>query len=88
MLQVTGPMRNETFEEQPGRSAPASNTIKFKDSRGQIWRVSERERFTRDQGSVRMLIFESDTAMRCVRVYPDDWRRMEPEALEYLSWRT
>ena len=50
--------------------------------------MTERERLSYDRRSIRMLIFESDMAVRCVRTYPDDWRRLEAEALEYLSWRT
>lgn len=32
------------------------------------------------------LIFESDTAMRRVRAFPSDWRKMDSDALLDLSW--
>ena len=82
-------MQNGTFEDHTGHGASTSpDVVTFTDSHGRIWRVSERERLSYDRRSIRMLIFESDMAIRCVRTYPDDWRRLEPEALEYLSWKT
>ena len=70
-------------------SVPSSDgVVRFFDSKGCSWQVSERDRLSYDRRSVRMLIFESDVAVRCVRAYPDDWRRLDAEALESLSWRT
>ena len=34
------------------------------------------------------LIFESDAAMRRVRVFPADWRDLSPKELIALSWTT
>ncbi len=82
-------MQNETSEETTGRgvSSPAG-VLQFKDSKGFLWRVSERERLRYDRRSEKMLIFESSMAVRCVRAYPNDWRDLAPDALEHLSWRT
>jgi hypothetical protein len=63
-------------------SATASDARHYSDSRGVDWRVHE---LVRDKWQ-RVLLFESDTSFRCVRVYPRNWRALEPEALEYLSW--
>lgn len=82
-------MQREPPDEKAGISIPSSDgVIRFTDSKGRKWNVSERERLGFDHRSFRMLVFESHTAVRCVREYPDDWRRLEAEALEYLSWRT
>ena len=62
--------------------------IQFVDSKGQGWRVYERQRQQLDGRWVTMLVFESGMAVRCIRSYPDDWRTLSPEALEYLSWRS
>ena len=81
-------MQQETTGENTGRGArSSSDPVEFQDSTGQVWRVSERVRLGYDRRSVRMLIFESSMAIRCVRVYPGNWRSLAPEALEYLSWK-
>ena len=79
-------------EESTEKNAPAEArrrgpAIQFQDSKGQVWRVSERERLRYDRRTVKMLVFESSTAIRCVREYPEDWRDLASEALEYLSWK-
>jgi hypothetical protein len=64
------------------------DVVRFTDSKGCRWQVFERQRLCCDRRSVRVLIFESDSAVRCVCEYPADWQHLEAEALEFLSWRT
>ena len=66
---------------------PASQARQFRDSRGRQWHVYERQKLEPLRGSVMLLIFESDAALRVVRSYPDDWHSLEAAALEELSWR-
>ncbi len=82
-------MQKETSEETTGRGDPSpAGVLQFKDSKGFLWRVSERERLRYDRRSEKTLIFESSMAVRCVRTYPNDWRDLAPETLESLSWQT
>jgi hypothetical protein len=62
--------------------------VRFTDSKGCRWQVFERQRLCYDRRSVPVLIFESDSVVRCVCDYPGDWQRLEAEAVESLSWRT
>jgi len=81
-------MQQEITNENRTRGGRSpGDGMQFQDSQGTVWRVSERERIGHDMRTVRMLVFESSMAIRCVRDYPDDWPGMAPEALEYLSWR-
>ena len=81
-------MQQKTTEENTARGGrSSSDPIQFQDSKGQVWRVSERVRVGYDRKSVRTLVFESSMAIRCVRAYPGEWRSLSPDELEYLSWQ-
>lgn len=64
------------------RSEPRS----FHDEAGRAWQVYELRRDGPDGASVILLVFESASAIRCVRRYPADWRELSPAMLEALSW--
>ena len=59
----------------------------FRDSEHRQWRVFERQKEGPGDRPVTVLVFASADAFRIVRTYPPDWHELEPEALEYLSWR-
>ena len=64
----------------------AGQVRQFQDSRQRDWRVFERRKNELDR-EVTILIFESESSFRVVRDFPANWYELEPEALEYLSWR-
>ena len=84
---AASPMWNEPGIDSAGRTSPRESKHQFVDSAGNRWRVFERERRTLDGSWETMLVFESPASVRCVRMYPDDWRRLSPEVLEHISWR-
>ena len=62
-------------------------SIRFVDRHHVGWRVTERDA-RRDPGSRgdRCLVFECETAIRRVWVYPPAWRTLSAPELEALSW--
>ena len=66
---------------------PSEQARHFQDSQHRDWRVFERRKQEPGGKSVKILVFESESSFRVVRTYPANWRELEPEALEYLSWR-
>lgn len=82
-------MQNETAQEKRPRLAKQRDApLKFTDSKGRVWHVTERQRTHYDQRSESLLVFESSAIVRCVRTYPADWRELGSDALESLSART
>ena len=71
---------------QHAHTASTQRVRQFQDSRQRDWLVFERQKNELDR-PVRILVFESDSAFRVVRNFPTNWHELEPEALEYLSWR-
>jgi hypothetical protein len=67
------PLGTYCLPSRPGRT--------YEDASGTIWRVTEHE-----SDGQQTLVFMSSSAMRRVRHYPNDWRRLPLEALEALSW--
>ena len=63
------------------------NARQFVDSTGTAWHVFERRRDRYDRRATTILVFESSVSVRVVRDYPANWRELEGEALEYLSWK-
>jgi hypothetical protein len=53
---------------------------------GTLWRVYELPAMPFDRRTSPSLVFESDTAVRRVRVYPADWRSLTDQQLFELSW--
>jgi hypothetical protein len=53
---------------------------------GTLWRVYELPAMPFDRRTSPSLVFESDSAVRRVRVYPADWRSLSDEQLFELSW--
>ena len=51
-----------------------------------MWLVYELRALPFDRLSGSSLIFESDSAIRRVRNYPDNWRELSDAALFALSW--
>jgi len=68
---------------------PRITECSFTDSSGVSWTVEEK---LREDGianaSELVLIFQSQSAFRCVRRYPPDWFKLDPASLERLSWGT
>lgn len=59
----------------------------FTDSAGIIWTVNEKRRLNESGSGFEMvLVFESQSAFRCVRHYPRNWVDLDGFALERLSW--
>ena len=82
-------MQNAVWRQGSAHPAdPVPGTVQFIDSNGVGWQVTERERMQYDRRWIRMLVFASPAAVRCVRSYPDDWRSLPAEDLEALSWRS
>lgn len=50
------------------------------------WRVYELPPASYDRRGGNTLVFETDGVIRRVRIFPDDWRDLSPEALLALSW--
>lgn len=58
----------------------------YVDPEGIAWRVFVRVRSDYDGRQGRSLIFASETVVRRVRNFPDDWRECPNAELERLSW--
>jgi hypothetical protein len=71
---VSGPQRPEGAAETRNRQ--------YTDRAGVVWRAYER----RQEGRPPALVFESSSAVRLVRDYPDNWHTLPAAALEALSW--
>jgi hypothetical protein len=68
---------------------PRSDHCVFTDSAGVQWSVSEKLRENPSgSGFAMVLVFESQTAFRCVRHYPENWLDLDRLALETLSWKS
>ena len=80
--------RNTTHSTPEHGRGPIPDALKFRDSRGRMWLVHERERERYNGQRVLMLVFESEGVVRCVTDFPADWHAMGPEALEHVSLRT
>ena len=52
------------------------------------WLVYELPPMTFDRRSTSSLVFESETMLRRVRDYPEDWRELSDADLFALSWST
>jgi hypothetical protein len=61
--------------------------VEFRDSQSQRWKVFEVVR-GEIGGLSKLLVFESSICFRCVRTYPREWRDLDAQRLEELSWRT
>lgn len=61
-----------------------SNRLAFLGPDGVRWTVRE---FVGDAGDPPCLVFESDSMVRRVRVYPTAWEALGSEALFALSWK-
>lgn len=53
---------------------------------GTVWLVYELRALPLDRRTSASLIFESDSAIRRVRNYPENWRELSDVALFALSW--
>ena len=53
---------------------------------GALWLVYELPPVTLDRRSSPSLVFESETAVRRVRDFPADWRKLSDDDLFALSW--
>ncbi|HEX9484683.1 MAG TPA: hypothetical protein VF929_08875 [Gemmatimonadaceae bacterium] len=65
-----------------------SRVRSFVDEDGQRWRVYERVFDEYDRRSGTSLIFASETAVRRVRNYPENWTDLSDEELAAISWRS
>jgi hypothetical protein len=66
---------------------PRYSQCVFTDSAGIIWTVVEKRReLESGPGFETVLVFESQSAFRCVRSYPGNWMELGGSALERLSW--
>jgi hypothetical protein len=67
--------------------APPSDLVRFLDSHGLPWVVSEvRCADVPGARAERCLVFESQYVVRRVWTYPRYWRELDPGELERLSW--
>ena len=64
----------------------AQRTARQLRAEGTVWLVYELRTIPFDRRSSSSLIFESDSAIRRVRSYPENWRALSDEALFALSW--
>jgi hypothetical protein len=73
------------------RKTPPAGTVDpvrfFIDSDGVGWHVREQPFSEYDRRRGRSLIFASESAVRRVRDYPDDWHTLPDEQLALLSWK-
>ena len=74
-------LRDEGAPRSTGRT-------QYRDTHGQLWSVYEYSRLSREGTVTKILVFDYDAAIRCVRTYPADWRELPASALEELSWRS
>lgn len=65
----------------------AAPVRRFTDSDGMHWEVAERPFADYDRRRGVSLIFSSESAVRRVRDYPQDWHQLSDNALIALSWR-
>ena len=74
----------------PERWSPlhtSHDAVWFRDANRITWWVTERDGLgVPGSRGAHCLVFMSDYAMRRVWQYPNDWRELEPESLEALSW--
>jgi hypothetical protein len=67
----------------------AQAPIQFRDTRGRQWTVFERPcKGVPGRKADRCLVFECGEVVRRLWRYPDNWRTLDAEALEKLSWTT
>jgi hypothetical protein len=74
---------------QAGRAldgSPATDKLTFVYDH-EMWVVSERPARPSDAQGTSHLVFESDSCIRRVRNFPEDWREFGPSELYQLSWR-
>jgi len=81
-------MSDSTDRSSPARARSAAGTERvFVDAEGTRWHVSERPFADYDRRSGLSLIFASESAVRRVRVYPENWPSLSDVDLLALSWR-
>lgn len=66
---------------------PSGPMCVFVDAEGMRWQVSERPFSDYDRRRGLSLIFASDSAVRRVREYPDNWHALSDAELAALSWK-
>lgn len=66
----------------------AARVRSFVDADGQRWRVYEQVFDEYDRRSGKSLIFASETAVRRVRNFPENWMSLSDEELAAISWRS
>ena len=82
-------MPDSTESSPPGRVTNASVPARvFVDGDGTRWHVSERPFADYDRRRGPSLIFASDSAVRRVRAYPQDWHSLSDAELIALSWKS
>ena len=59
----------------------------FDDAEGTRWRVYESRLTDYDKHRGQSLIFSSETAVRRVRDFPENWANLSDEDLRLLSWK-
>jgi hypothetical protein len=73
-------------DNHTGFSSDTSMERSFLDAEGARWRVYEQAFGDYDRRSGMSLIFASESAVRRVRVYPEDWMELSDDELLALSW--
>ena len=63
---------------------PREGARRYRDVSGRWWGAYEGT--VGKDATCRCLIFESNHIVRRVREYPEDWRSLDDDALERLSW--
>jgi len=82
-------MSDSTERSLPGTVTSASVAVRvFVDGDGTRWHVSERPFADYDRRRGLSLIFASDSAVRRVRAYPQDWSALSDAELIALSWKS
>lgn len=71
------------------RTRAFPDPVRYRDSQGRYWTVFERTcaDLPASRGPT-CLVFECSEVVRRLWSYPDDWRSLDCEALERLSWET
>jgi hypothetical protein len=81
-------MTDSASSRKSPHSGTAAHVRFFTDADGIGWHVREQPFSEYDRRRGRSLIFASESAVRRVRDYPDDWHTLSDEQLSLLSWRS
>ena len=76
-------MTSQERRDVLSRVTRRDGAVFFSDGVGNRWQVFELE----CADGTPCLIFESNAAVRRIRVYPQNWNELPPEDLATLSWR-